>query len=109
MPITTLVNNFVDTSVDRNQRITGFSVNSVIRDIRSTGQDISNINYDLRATASASPLTIIGPLVTNASVSVSNTLSLIVPFVTAGSHIILAIVHASGGDVSSVSDTKGND
>lgn len=108
MPITTLINNFVDTSVEVEQRITGFAVNSVTRDIRSTGQDTSNVIRDLRATASASSLTIIGPLGTNASVSVSNTFSLIVPFITAGSHVILAIVHASGGDVSSVSDTKGN-
>ena len=108
MPITTLVNNFEDTSVERDTRLTGLADQSVVRDLRSTGQATSNVNRDVRLASAISPIAYNGPLVTASSTSSSATFAFNVPFVTAGSHVILAVTHASGGNVTGASDTRGN-
>ena len=108
MPITTLVNNFEDTSVERDTRLTGLADIAMTRDVRSTGQLTTNVVRDTRLTASVSPIAYSGPLVTASGTASSTSFSFSVPFVTAGSHVILAITHSSGANVTGASDPRGN-
>lgn len=108
MPITTLVNNSVDTSVERDTRLTGLASIAVTRDIRSTGQLTTNVVRDARLSASVSPIAYSGPFVSVGDTTSSNSFGFNVPFVNAGSHVILAITHASGGNVTGATDTRGN-
>ncbi len=109
MPFTTLVNNFVDTSVEFDTRVVAQGDISVTRDIREIGAAFTSIAEDLRSRGTYAGISYVGPLNQTGSSSSSSTLSISVPdFVTAGTHVILAVTHASGGNVTGATDSQGN-
>ena len=69
----------------------------------------TSIARDVRITSQASPISYLGPLVVASSTSSANSIAVTIPsFVTAGSHLIIAVSHASGGNVTGASDSRGN-